>query len=202
MDLVVRLGERGLQRRLDRAADQHGLRARMLKHIGEIVGGQQRIDRNRDDPRQHGAQEGHRPVGAVLHEDQRALLALDASLLKRGGEPTNALIELSEGHDADVVDERRFGWAPRIGLKQMRREVERLRRRFNGAPGHRRLPSRRRSRLGDSSGTRSGVSKLAGLGLMQYYASFGLRGGFRPCQTPYRLRPLLPTSLGLVECVI
>src|ERR1700722_5474972 len=36
---------------------------------------------------------------------------------------------------------------------------------------------------------RSGVSKLADLGLMQYYACFGLRGGFGPCQTPYRLRP-------------
>src|SRR5580704_9512884 len=113
----------------------------MLKHVGEIVGGKQRVDRNRDDPRQHGAEEGHGPVGAVLHEHQRALLALDASLLKRGGEPTSALIELPEGDDADVVDERRFGWAPRIGLKQMRREVERLRRRFNGARGHRRLPS-------------------------------------------------------------
>ncbi len=69
VDFVIRFRERGLQRRLDRAADQHGLGARMLKHIGEIVGGKQRVDRNRDHPRQHRAEEGHRPVGAVLHED-------------------------------------------------------------------------------------------------------------------------------------
>jgi len=47
----------------------------MFEHVSEIVGGKQRVDRNRDDSRQHCAKERHRPLGAVLHEDQRALLA-------------------------------------------------------------------------------------------------------------------------------
>ena len=55
VDLVIRFGERGLQRRLDGAADQRGLGARMFEHVGEIVGGEQRVDRDRNDARQHRA---------------------------------------------------------------------------------------------------------------------------------------------------
>ena len=55
VDLVIRFGERGLQHRLDRAADQRDLGARMLEHVGEIVGGEQRVDRDRNDAREHRA---------------------------------------------------------------------------------------------------------------------------------------------------
>ena len=54
----------------------------MLEHVGEIVGGEQRIDRDRHDARQHRAEERDRPVDAVLHEEKHALLAPDAALLK------------------------------------------------------------------------------------------------------------------------
>ena len=110
-----------------------------------------------------------------------ALLALDAPLLERSGEPSDTLVEFPVGHHADVVDERRLGGALGIGLKQMRREVERLRRRFNGAHGHRRLPR-----------AEGRHRRLAHLGLMQYYAYCRLRGGLEPCQTRRRLRPLRP----------
>ena len=53
LDLVIRLRERGLQHRLDGAADQRGLGARMFEHVGEIVGGEQRVDRDRNDAREH-----------------------------------------------------------------------------------------------------------------------------------------------------
>ena len=120
----------------------------MLEHVGEIVGGEQRVDRDRDDPRQHGAQESHRPVGAVVHEDQRALLAPDAALLEGRGELSDAMIELAVSHGAHVVDERLLVGAPRIDLKQVRREVERLGRRFHGAHIHRRLPGPGRKLMG------------------------------------------------------
>ena len=179
VDFVIRFGERGFQRWLDRAADQRGLGARMLEHVGEIVGGEQRVDRDRNDARQHRAQEGDRPVGAILHEDERALLALDAPLLERGGEPSGAIVEFAVSHGAGVVDERRLIRAPRIGLKQMRREVERLRRRFNRACGHRRLPApseaprgRLLPELAACGRSAAAQTTLARVGLMQYYASF------------------------------
>ena len=73
----------------------------MLEHVGEVVGGEQRVDRDRNDARQHRAQEGDRPVGAVLHEDERALLALDAALLERSGEPPGAIVEFAVSHGAE-----------------------------------------------------------------------------------------------------
>jgi alkanesulfonate monooxygenase SsuD/methylene tetrahydromethanopterin reductase-like flavin-dependent oxidoreductase (luciferase family) len=158
VDLVIRLRERGFQHRLHGAADQRGLGSRMFEHVREIIGGEQRVDRDRNDSRQQGAQEGDRPVGAILHQDEDAFLALDASLLERRGETSDPLVKLAVGHRADIVDERRLVGTPRIGVKQMRREVERLGRRFNGAPGHQRLPRPGRHR------------RLAQSGLMQYYA--------------------------------
>ena len=53
VDLVLRLGERGFQRRLDRAAGERRLGARMLEHVGEVIRREQRIDRDRNDARQH-----------------------------------------------------------------------------------------------------------------------------------------------------
>ena len=53
VNLVIRFGERGFQRRLDGAAHQRGLGARMLEHVGEVVGGEQRVDRDRNDAGQH-----------------------------------------------------------------------------------------------------------------------------------------------------
>ena len=139
VDLVIRLGERGFQRRLDRAADERGLGARMFQHIGEIVGGEQRVDRDRDGAREHRPQEGDRPVEAILHQDQRALLAPDASILQSCGETARAIVEFAIGQRAEIVDEGRLAGAPGIDRKEMAREVERLRRRLDRAHGHRRL---------------------------------------------------------------
>ena len=141
MDLVIRFRQRRLQRRLDRAADEGGLGARVLEHIGEVVGGEQGVDPDRNDARQHRAQKRDRPVGAVLHEDEDALLAFDAALLERGGEPPGAVVELSVSHRPGVVDERPLVGTPGVGAQKVSREVEGLRRRFDGAGAHRRLPN-------------------------------------------------------------
>ena len=78
VDLVVGSGQRRLQHRFDRAADDRGLGARMLEHEGVVVGGEQGVDRNRDHAGEHRPQKGDRPVRAVEHEQHHALLALDA----------------------------------------------------------------------------------------------------------------------------
>ena len=64
VDLVVGPGHRGFQRRLQRPADDRGLRARMLEHVGVVVGGQQRVDGDRHDAGEDRAEEGDRPVDA------------------------------------------------------------------------------------------------------------------------------------------
>ncbi len=117
----------------------------MLEHVGEVVGGEEGVDRDRHDARQHGAEEGDRPVGAVLHQDQHALLALDAALLERGGEPAGALVELAVSHRSGVIDERRLARPPGVGPQEVSSEVEGLRRRLNGAHAHRRLLSEARA---------------------------------------------------------
>ena len=81
------------------------LRARMLEHVGVVVGGEQGVDRDRHDAGEHRAEEGDRPVGAVVHEQHHALLALDAGVLERRGEAAHALVERAVGERARVVDE-------------------------------------------------------------------------------------------------
>ena len=175
VDLMVRLCQRSFQRRLDRAADKRCLGPRMFEHVGEIIGGHQRVDRHRRDAREHRAQKRDRPIGAVLHEQEHALLAPDPCALETRGEPPRPLVELTVGDHADIVDERRLHRAFGIGGKQMEREVEHLRRRFNGACGHRRLLGRARSRAADGAsssigGAQPSTRRLACLGNMQYCA--------------------------------
>ena len=78
---------------------------RMFEHVGVVVGGEQGVDRDRHDAGEHRAEEGDRPVGAVVHEQHHALLALDAGVLQRGGEAARALVEPAVGERARVVDE-------------------------------------------------------------------------------------------------
>ena len=55
VNLMIRFGQRRLQRRLDRAAHENGLGPRVLEHVGEVVGGEQGVHSNRNDARQHRA---------------------------------------------------------------------------------------------------------------------------------------------------
>ena len=131
VDLVIRLHQRGLERGLRRAADEGGLRARMLEHVGVVVGGEHRVDRDRNDACEERPQEDDRPVVRVEHEDKHALLALDACVLQRGRATADALIERAVGQRAHVVDEGDLVSAPRVRLEEMPGEVENLRRRWN-----------------------------------------------------------------------
>ena len=133
LHLVVRLDHRRGQRRQQRAGDQHGLRPRMLQHVGVVVGRQQRVDRHRYQPGVHRAQKAHRPVAAVLHQQQHPLLALQAHRPQRGGQPAHALVELAVGERAEVIDEGGLVGAGGVQRQQVLREVEGL---SGGRGGH------------------------------------------------------------------
>ena len=54
------------------------LRAAVREHVGVVVGGQQRVDRDRHDAGVERAEERHRPVDGVVQAKQHALLAAQA----------------------------------------------------------------------------------------------------------------------------
>jgi len=108
----------------------------MFKHKGVVVGGHERVDRDRRDPGQHAAQECDRPVIGVQHQEKRPLLALDAGLFEGGGEAPRALVELAVGEAASVVHECGLPGAAGVRLQQPCGEVEGLGRRGNRALAH------------------------------------------------------------------
>ena len=144
VDFVVGLGQRGFQRRLDRAADERRLRPRMLEHVGQVVSGEERVHGDRHAAREDRAQERHRPVGVILHDKDHPLLALDAGILERRGEAPGPLVEAAVGQNADIVDKRRLVGTADVRIEEMPGEVEGVGRRRNRAHAHPKVSSRRR----------------------------------------------------------
>jgi hypothetical protein len=128
LHLVVAPGQRRLQRRHQCARRQHSLRTRVLEHVGVVVGGEQRVHGHRHDAGMDGAEEGHRPVGAVQHQQQHALLAPDAERAQARGAALHALGKTAVAQAAGIVDERSLVGPAGVGLEQMLGEVERGRR--------------------------------------------------------------------------
>ena len=131
VDFVVRLGERAFQQRLQRAADNGRLGARMFQHVGVVVRGEQRVDGDRDDSRIDRSEKSDGPVGAVEHQKQHALLALDPARFEGRCEAPRALLKFPVGHCRDLVDEGRLARATSVRREEMVSEVEGLRRRFD-----------------------------------------------------------------------
>src|SRR3954465_6052405 len=147
----------------------------MLEDVCVIVAGEQRVDGHRHDARVHCADKAHRPVVAVVHEEQHALLALDADGAQRGANAAHAVGELAIRQAALVVDVGGPGGAPLIELQEMLREVESVARRGDlGRIGHGDSPPRCR-RLAAYTPP-AAMGHLAGL--MQYSAS--TEGARRP----------------------
>jgi hypothetical protein len=122
---MVALDHRRRHRRQQRARHQHRLRARVFQHVGVVVGGQQRVHRHRHDAGVHRAQEGHRPVQAVVHQQQHAFLALEAQRTQPGRQAAHAVFELAVAQAAAVVDEGGLArGALRVAGQQVLREVE------------------------------------------------------------------------------
>src|SRR3954463_4371204 len=115
----------------------------MLEDVRVVVAGEQCVHGDRHYARIHRAEKAHRPVVAVVHEDQHALFALDADGAQRGAKAAHALGELAIGQAALVVDVDGPGGAPLIELQEMLREVEDVARRGDlGRIGHGDSPPR------------------------------------------------------------
>ncbi len=74
----------------------------------------------------HRAQKGHRPVAAVVHQQQHAFLALDAQAAQAGGQAPHTVFQRAVAQAAVVVDEGGLGGAACIAPQQVLREVEAL----------------------------------------------------------------------------
>jgi hypothetical protein len=113
------------------------------QHEGVVVGRQQRVHRHRHHAGVQRAEEGDRPVGGVVHQQQHALLAAQAGCEQGGGAAARALLELRVADAAGVVDVGVLAAAPGIQREEVAREVEALgrRRRPSGPFGHGMSPS-------------------------------------------------------------
>ena len=135
LHLVIALDHGRGQRGQQRARHQHRLRARMLQHVGVIVGRQQGVDGHRDQPGVQRAEEGHRPVVAVVHQHQHAFFAAQVQAAQRGGHAAHALVQRAIGERAVVVHEGRLGPAGGVQRQQMLGKVEALGRRRDVGSG-------------------------------------------------------------------
>ena len=147
LHLVVALDHGGRERGQQRARHQHRLGARVLQHVGVVVGRQQGVDGHRHQAGVQAAQEGHRPVQPVVHQQQHALLAAQHQAQQAGGQAAHALVELAVAQGAAVVGKGGLGGALGVGGQQVGGEVEALGRRGDGGSGHARVSGRGRWRL-------------------------------------------------------
>ena len=75
LDLVATLSQGRLQRGQQGSRHNGRLGPAVLQHVGVVVGGEQGVDGHRHDAGVHGAEKAHRPVAAVVHQQQHALFA-------------------------------------------------------------------------------------------------------------------------------
>jgi hypothetical protein len=146
LHLVVALDHGGRERGSS-APDTSTAWARVLQHVGVVVGRQQGVDGHRHQAGVQAAQEGHRPVQPVVHQQQHALLAAQHQAQQAGGQAAHAFVELAVAQGAAVVGKGGLGGALGVGGQQVGGEVEALGRRGDGGGGHARVSGRGRWRL-------------------------------------------------------
>ena len=103
-DFVVALRQRRKKRGQQRPRDHHRLGAAVLEHVRVIIHREQRVDCHRHDASVHRTQETDRPVVAVVHQEQHALLAAHTRGQQRAGQAANALRQIAIAQAALVVD--------------------------------------------------------------------------------------------------
>ena len=104
-DFVPALSQRGLQRGQQRGRHQRRLRAAVAQHEGVVVGGEQGVHSHRHHARVQRAQKRHRPVGAVVHQQQHAVLAPQADRPQTGCAAADLVFQLAVGQCALVIDQ-------------------------------------------------------------------------------------------------
>ena len=125
-DLARRLGHRLAQGRLERRRDDRRLGAAVREHVRVVGDGQQRVDGDRDDAGVERAEEGDRPLVAVEHQQQDALLAANAQAEQGGGETARAVFEIAVGERAAIVDVGDLAGAAAVRGEQVLGEIEGL----------------------------------------------------------------------------
>ena len=126
LHFVIALDHRCRQSRKQRTRHQHRLGARMLQHVGVVVGREQRVDGHRHQAGVQRAQKSHRPVAAVVHQHQHAFFAAQKQAFKRRRHAARALGQFAIGNRALLIDEGRLARAVRVERKQMLGKVEAL----------------------------------------------------------------------------
>ena len=133
-DLVRGVAQGFVQYGQQGAGAQHGLGAAVFEHEGVVVCRQQGVNRDRHDTGIHRAQKAHRPVAAVVHQEQHALFAAHAAGEQSGGQAADALGQFAVAQTARIVDERGLVRAFSVAGDQVLGKVKGCARRCG--PGH------------------------------------------------------------------
>src|SRR5204862_3351806 len=106
----------------------------VLEHVRVVVGGQQRIDRDGNQPRMQRPQKRRRKIDGVVQAQEHALIAAQPKSRERGGDLLYALRKLTVRKRLLVVDIGELGGAVGIARQQVRGKVEAGRRRCAQRP--------------------------------------------------------------------
>ena len=103
---------------------QCGLCAAVAHHEGIVFGSEQGVDCHWHHPCVQGAQKGHHPVAAVVHEQKHALFTLQAHFLQAARKATHLFSQLAVSELTGIVDQRDFVGAFGVGCQQVLGEIE------------------------------------------------------------------------------
>jgi len=98
----------------------------MRERVRIVLDRKQGVERDRDHARMQAAEEGDRPVGAVVHQQQHALLAPHAERRQPGGAAPHRVGEFTIGQAARIVDVGGLRRSIRVARDQMAGEIEAL----------------------------------------------------------------------------
>ena len=115
------LAQQGQQR----GRHQHRLRPAVAQHVGVVLSGQQGVDRHRHDAGVKRTQKTHRPVAAVVHQQQHPLFPAQAQRQQGGGQLALLQGQRAIAQGPLVVDEGGLVGPRGIARDQVLGKVER-----------------------------------------------------------------------------
>jgi len=121
---MIGFGQRCSEHRQERPRDKHKLRAGVFQHVRIVIRVEQRIHRHWNDSSEHRPEKAHRPVVAVMHEQEHALFPAQSECTQTRCHATDAVLEFPIAEDSQVVDKGRLRVPPEVAFEQMLRKVE------------------------------------------------------------------------------
>ena len=109
--------EQGNERLRQRPSGDDRRGAAVAQNVGVLVGGEQRIERQRHDAGAHGAPERHRKIHRVVEQEAKPFLLTQAEIRQRRSERTTTRLQFAVGQRVLGIDEGKFFSKPARDLR-------------------------------------------------------------------------------------